>query len=271
MHKFNPMQKVLNIYKPIGLTPLQLIQKVREYYPELNNEKISYAGRLDPMAHGVMLLLIGEENKNRNEYLGLPKTYQFQVIFGVETDSYDILGLIKSTVSKNLPVNLEEEIKNFIKLNKGKQIQKYPPYSSKTVHGKPLFKWAREGKLSEISFPKKEIQIYKFKLLNLKQIDNNLLKLEILKKLAILKGDFRQEEVKRNWLAVFKKTSKINLVVAKLEVTCSSGTYMRSLAQELGVKIGCGAIAYDILRTQVGKWNLKNSHYFQLPTSEVGS
>src|SRR5262245_8184953 len=91
------MKKVLPIYKPVCLTPNQLIEQLRNKHPEYQNEKIGFAGRLDPMAHGLMLLLIGYENKNRTEYLNLDKTYYFKILLGVETDSYDLLGLITST------------------------------------------------------------------------------------------------------------------------------------------------------------------------------
>ena len=57
------MKKILSVYKPLYLTPYQLIQQLKKNYPEYANEKIGYAGRLDPLAHGVLLLMIGEENK----------------------------------------------------------------------------------------------------------------------------------------------------------------------------------------------------------------
>src|SRR5687767_12670821 len=89
------MNQVLNIYKPIGLTPLQLIKLLKKSKEGYKNIKMSFAGRLDPLAHGVMLLLLGEENKNRDKYLSLDKTYEFKVLFGVETDTFDFLGILK--------------------------------------------------------------------------------------------------------------------------------------------------------------------------------
>ena len=68
------MQSVIPVYKPLGLTPLQAIVKFKKLFPDYANEKISYAGRLDPMAEGLLLLLVGEENKQRNEYEDLSKT-----------------------------------------------------------------------------------------------------------------------------------------------------------------------------------------------------
>jgi hypothetical protein len=61
------------IDKRVGETPLQLINRIRIEMPKLKNERLSYAGRLDPMAEGQMLILVGDENNNRDKYLGLDK------------------------------------------------------------------------------------------------------------------------------------------------------------------------------------------------------
>ena len=101
--KYPMPNKVINIYKPQGVTPVQLIVKFRISYPEFKDTKIGFAGRLDPLAHGVMLLTIGEANFNREPLLNLNKTYKFKVLFGVETDSYDYLGLLKDFNKLRLP------------------------------------------------------------------------------------------------------------------------------------------------------------------------
>src|SRR5579871_234239 len=90
------MQTILNLYKPIGKTPLEVIREFQIQNPEYQNVKLGYAGRLDPMAEGVLLVLVGEENKKRKEYERLKKEYEFTVLFGIETDSYDALGTVKN-------------------------------------------------------------------------------------------------------------------------------------------------------------------------------
>ena len=65
------MGSVLSIYKPIGVTPNQIIEKLREAQPEYQDIKIGFAGRLDPLAHGLLLLMTGDETKDRDKYLGL--------------------------------------------------------------------------------------------------------------------------------------------------------------------------------------------------------
>jgi tRNA pseudouridine55 synthase len=253
------MKSLVNIYKPIGITPLQLIEGFKEKFSEYENEKIGYAGRLDPMAHGVTLLLVGEENKNRDKYLNLPKTYKFSVLFGVETDSYDFLGILKKGVYSRVPENYKEKIKEFIKKNTGKRIQAYPPYSTKTVQGKPLFKWAREDRLSEIEIPEREIEIYCFKLLSEGEVPLEELEENFIKRVKLLEGDFRQEEIIKMWKTFFEINRNQKFIMAKFEIDCSSGTYVRSLAHRLGQELGCGAIAYFIFRTKVGEYTLDKS------------
>lgn len=250
---------IINIYKPTGVTPLQLIDLLRQKYHELKDEKIGYTGRLDPLAHGVLLLLIGEENKQRENYLHLDKTYQFSVLFGLETDSYDFLGLLKNTTIKRVPVDLQEKIERYIQSKLGKQNQVYPPFSSKAVHGKPLFWWAKRDRLHEIELPSREVEIYDFKLLKLEKITKNDVQKNILNQVKQIQGYFRQEEIYDQWQAFFDNNKVPEFTLATFAVHCSSGTYMRSLAHELGQLVGCGAIAYEILRTQVGEYRINSS------------
>ena len=96
------MDKVVNVYKPISPTPLQVVEKFREKHPEYAESKISYAGRLDPLAEGVLLLLIDKENKKREKYQKLDKEYEFEVLFGAATDTYDLLGIVDDKPPKRV-------------------------------------------------------------------------------------------------------------------------------------------------------------------------
>lgn len=253
------MNQILNIYKPVGLTPLQLIQELRKKRTEYKDAKIGFAGRLDPLAHGVMLLMIGEETKNRNKYLNLDKEYEFEVLFGVSTDTYDVLGILENKNLKDVPQDLKEKIIKFIKSRLGKQKQTYPPYSSKEVNGKPLYQYAREGKLSEIKIPEKEIEIYSFDLLNITEVPIEKIKEKIFENINSVDGDFRQQEIIEKWKKFFNLNKNKSFTIAKFKINCSSGTYVRSLANELGKELGSSAIALSILRTKVGNFLLTDS------------
>lgn len=246
-------QQVIILDKPIGKTPLQMVELFKERNPEYKEDIISYAGRLDPMAHGLLILLIGDENKQRESYLHLDKTYEVEILFGVETDTYDVLGKIQSCKETKLQrSNIENKLQTFI----GKREQVYPPYSSKAVQGKPLFWWAREGKLGEIEIPKREIEIFSIDYVSEKEIGGKELLTEIKKRIGEVQGDFRQAETLSEWKT--NSTTTQVYAVIKIQVTCSSGTYMRTLAHELGKQLGTSAIAFDIKRTQVGKYLIKD-------------
>lgn len=166
-------EKARVVYKKMGETPLQTIERFRDENEEYADVKLSYAGRLDPMAEGALLIVIGEENKQKDKYLGLDKEYVFDILFGFNTDTYDILG--KVTESKIKDVS-EEDISSVLETFKGERVQEYPPFSSKTVEGKPLFQWAREGKLNEIEIPINKVTISEIKLESVKTITETELK-----------------------------------------------------------------------------------------------
>lgn len=254
---------ILSLYKPIGYTPLQMIKQVREVYPEYANEKISYAGRLDPLAHGVLLLTIGEGIQKRTQLLDLPKTYTFQMLLGIATDSYDILGMI--TKKKKVPSeqNVRTFVNSFVSSHLGTFEQPYPPFSSKPVQGKPLFWWAKQNKLQEIQMPIHTVEIYSLHMTTLGSITRDALQKLIYQRIGLVSGDFRQDAILAAWHEYFTKHQEEEYLLLTFSVTCSSGTYVRGLVHEFGEKIGCGAIALDICRTAVGKYELS-----QIPRSE---
>ena len=121
---------IIHINKEIGETPNSLIARFKSENPEYSNEKISFAGRLDPMASGLMILLTGESCKLQPEYISKKKTYSFTIINGITTDSNDILGIPKIKDTKTTEI---------FKLEPKKFIQQFPVYSSRVVSGHPLW------------------------------------------------------------------------------------------------------------------------------------
>lgn len=251
------MKQIFNIYKPLGKTPLQVVEEFRKWYPEFVNEKIGYAGRLDPMADGVLLLLIGTENKRKKEYEELTKEYTTEILIGVSTDTYDQLGIVTQlSESKNIDQLL---IKHYTKGFIGIHLQPYPPYSSQPVNGRPLFYWARENKLSEIKIPTKKIEIFSAEILDFQKKSLKLIIQQINSNIAKVAGDFRQAKIGQTWtkLPIEDKNDLFPLV--KVKISCSSGTYIRSFAHKLGTKLQTGAIALSITRTKVGHYTLEES------------
>ncbi len=245
---------ILCVNKPLGLTPLQAIFKLKHKFPEYKDEKISYAGRLDPMAEGLLLLLIGEENKKRKEYEEMEKEYEFEVLFGAASDSYDILGLVSNTQNdsnREIGNKVIEHLTDFT----GRQIQAFPPYSSKPVNGKPLYKWAREDRLSEIKIPTRNIEIKKLRNLDTYFIDDMKLKKTISSRIKLVIGDFRQEKILESWDRFFERNKQTEFCVMKFSAVVSSGTYIRSIAKKMGEKIGTASLALSINRVRVGNFD----------------
>jgi tRNA pseudouridine55 synthase len=241
---------MLKIYKPLGLTPLQLINQYKKLYPEYKDKKMAYAGRLDPMAEGLLLVLVGEEEcKDRSQYQVLPKQYEFDVIFGVETDSYDLLGKVTNFSSDFNPGFSKKKITETVKQFCGRIEQQYPPYSSFHIKGNPLFWWSRENRLDEITLPTKEIEIYNLNFLEKEQKNINL-KQFIFEKIDTVKGDFRQVEIKQIW-AEFLEEKKYPVEIYKFRIDCSSGTYVRQLVKDMGDFLGVYAVTARINRTKI--------------------
>ena len=125
---------IFNLYKNRGETPLECLERFRGTKPELQNESMTYLGRLDPLAEGVLLVGAKEhvEQKEREKFFGLDKEYDFTAIFGFETDTYDVMGrVLKSETTEDLQ---EIDLIKICKIYEGEREQKYPKYSSKMIY-----------------------------------------------------------------------------------------------------------------------------------------
>jgi len=246
--------RIINFYKKIGETPLEAIGRLKEEKPELVDERLTYAGRLDPMAEGLLLILVDATEKEKKEILNLPKKYYFEVLWGFESDTYDILGKSKF-VDERLPEDFE--IQNAIKKIKKIKKMSYPPFSSKTVLGKPLFTWAREGRLEEIKIPEREVKISILNKSNDYKISSEELLKIFIQRIKLVKGDFRQKEVIDLWKQNIEKNK--TFLISCFETEVSSGTYVRNIGDYLGKELGIGVICFRIVRTQIGDQKIENS------------
>jgi tRNA pseudouridine55 synthase len=255
MVKMTTKAEVIQLYKNLGETPLECIVRFRLENPSYKEVKMTYLGRLDPMAEGLMLVLAGD-TRDKNKYLSLDKTYEFEVLWGFETDTYDVLGMVKG--DGKMPKKLEERIEKMLDEVRKKKIQEYPPYSSRTVNGKPLFEYARENKIEEVEVPERGIKIFSIEHLNTRLIGKKELLEEINYKIGLVKGDFRQTEILENWSSVLQNTREEDFLISSFRASVSSGTYIRGLVHEMGKFFGDGATTFWIKRTRVGEYQLKN-------------
>ncbi len=254
------MKKVILLNKKEGETPLEALELFRTKNKEYKNSKITYAGRLDPMASGLLILLVDEKIKEKEKYLKLDKEYYFEILFGFNTDSYDILGRVLNKKNVFLSKNdLKKKIKENLKYFTGEFVQKYPIYSSKTVKGKQLFVYARKNE--EVILPSKKVNIKKLKFIKIKKIDNQKLLENIEKRIKKVGGDFRQKEILKTWQVKLNRKQMAdsqvdNFWVASFNIKCSSGTYVRGIANSLGEKMDILALAFKIKRNKIGNFML---------------
>lgn len=245
--------EILAVYKPIGITSHQVAIRLAQKLGTV----VTHTGSLDPLAEGVLVLLIGPEAKKRQtEFQAVDKDYEFDLLFGVSTDSYDQLGLVTNATAyepENFP---EEKLNDLVTRLVGKREQELPPFSSTVIRGKPLFWWAREGRLQEVGLPVREIEIYKAELVGRSEITKSDLGKVILKNILLIEGDFRQDSIKEIWQTALANHPNARFSIATIRITVSSGTYVRSIANEVGKAIGIPSVALRILRTRNGRFDL---------------
>lgn len=254
--------QIRTVNKKIGQTPLECINELKKTNPMFSHLPLTYAGRLDPLAEGILLILIGDECLKKDEYLKLGKEYEVTILFGFETDTYDVMGKIIKTVAlgpdrEDWNEDFIQRIKNILPQFTGRIKQFYPPYSSRTVNGKPLYKWAREGKIQEITIPSHDVLVEKIDIIKESYISVDKLLSKIKKDISQVNGDFRQTEIMNLWHDVLhdKKTNKYKTIT--LRISCGSGVYVRGIAHEIGLALLIPALALNIKRTKVGEYGIK--------------
>lgn len=178
----------------------------------LKIKKAGHSGTLDPMASGLLILLLGKATKLQSEYLGLPKKYAAEVTLGSETDTWDAEGEVSLTMP--VPDITPEVLSQTLKGLTGVIKHPIPFYSAKKVNGQAMYKRARMGEKVE---RESEVTVY-------------------------------------GWDKVALDGNKISF-----EVSCSSGTYIRSLAYMIGRRLGaCGHLS-KLRRTAIGGFDVKDA------------
>lgn len=232
--------------KNLGETPLEALERARKAKNIPQNTPMTYAGRLDPLVEGLLLILVGEACKTKDQYTRLDKTYEFEILSGVSTDTYDLLGLVtKSDVKMKLEI---EGVKSYLEKSKKTITQLYPPYSSKTHEGKQLHEHAREGSFPALSH---EVTLYDYEFLGEREITGQELLATTLTRIDLVHGDFRQDEIKGLWQETMKKNLETNFQITKWRARVSGGFYIRQLVQDIGAFLKTPTVTFYIKRTEI--------------------
>jgi tRNA pseudouridine(55) synthase len=247
--------------KNVGKTPLEVLNSIRKEHALPKDVPLSYAGRLDPMASGKLLVLIGDTCKHQGDFTKLDKEYQVEVLLGVGTDTGDVLGLPQEEKGVSPRV---DEIHDALKKEVGVHTVPYPAFSSKTVHGKPLFLYALEGTLAQINIPTHQETFHAIRLVKVDTYTKEELRERVRTQLAKtprttepskkLGADFRIDDITTAWEELLRESAQESFTVLTITVTSGSGAYMRSLAGRIGASLGTNGLALSIHRTTIGRY-----------------
>ena len=205
-----PFDGALVINKPRGRTSHDVVDAARRL---LGFRQIGHLGTLDPLATGVLVLLLGRATRFAQFYTGRRKRYTSTFRFGFATDTYDSDG---EPLGPDLAPSLDrQQIESLAQRFTGRFPQMPPAFSAKKIHGRPAHELARKKKPVEL----KAVEVDVF--------------------------DFRLVEIEGS--------------LARFAIECGSGTYIRSLAHEMGAALGCGAHLAEITRTAVGEFTLDSA------------
>ena len=207
------MNGIIIINKHKGCTSHDIVYKVKKMF----NEKVGHTGTLDPMATGVLPLLIGKGTQCSKYLINHDKIYNVTLQLGEKTDTADSEGKVIETKEVKEKTLKKENIEKIFEKFKGKQEQIPPIYSAIKVNGKKLYEYARKGQ--EVEIKPRKIEIYNIELLNINE---------------------KQKQI-------------------EFQVSCSKGTYIRSLCEDIAQRLGTVGYMLELKRIQVGNFNIKEA------------
>ncbi len=211
------MDGILLVDKPKGWTSHDVVAKIRGILKEATGQKVKvgHTGTLDPMATGLMILVLGKYTKRAGEFSKLDKTYEVEATLGATSTTGDAEGQISRKPKAQSRKPSFDEVKATTMSFIGRQMQKPPAFSAIKVGGQRAYKLARQGKALKLD--SRNITIYDIS--DLKYAYPHL----------------------------------------KFNVKVSSGTYIRSLVEDIGQKLGSGAYLLALRRTSVDKFNVTDA------------
>ncbi len=207
------MNGIVIINKSKGYTSHDIVAKVKK----ITGEKVGHTGTLDPLATGVLPLLIGKGTLCSKYLMNHDKTYKVILKLGIKKSTGDEEGEILQEKSVDKNILEERNVNNILNSFLGEQEQIPPIYSAIKVDGKKLYEYARKGQ--EVEIKPRKITIYAIRL---------------------LKIDKEKKEI-------------------EFEVSCSKGTYIRILCEDIAKKMGTIGYMKELQRTQVGTFTIEQS------------
>ena len=261
------MKRYIIIEKHVGETPLSAMEAWRAREGMSCDIPLAYAGRLDPMASGQLLVLIGEECKRQEHYHAFDKEYVFEILFGFASDTGDVLGMAdaagKTDAEHASKAPTAPELRRALRTFLGTHPFPYPRFSAKTVRGIPLHEWTLRGDLPDSEVPTYTANIKSIRLNNLREesgadiLKNMLARIDLIPPVIdprkALGADFRRGDIIPRWHSLLDNPETM-YSIATVTATVGSGTYIRSLAPAIAEALGTYGLAYSIHRTKIGTY-----------------
>lgn len=225
-HAMSP-SGIIVIDKPLHRTSMDVCRVVRRRF--VNNGypkriKVGHGGTLDPLATGVLVVLVGKATKRCDEVMAGQKVYEAEIDLSGFSNTDDLEGVVEPVDCTPVDeARVREVLPGFV----GEIMQAPPIYSAIWVDGKRAYDLARKGKIDEL--PKRPVRI-----------DGIEVKAFVWPKLTV-------------------------------EVACGKGVYIRSLARDMGVALGCGGYLTGLRRTRVGVWTIEMARPLEALPEKMGA
>jgi len=215
------MDGILIINKSAGPTSHDVVDCVRKV---TGIRKVGHAGTLDPFAEGILIILIGKATKSQSKFMEMDKTYVGTLKLGEISDTYDITGVKSKTQNPRLRQGFSGQAK--FKIDEKKILKILKSFIGEIKQVPPIYSAIK-------------------------------IKGETAYKLARrgIKPKLKPKKIKIYSIKILN----YKWPFLKIEVKCGKGTYVRSLAHDIGKKLGCGAYLEKLTRTAVGRYNIKKS------------
>jgi tRNA pseudouridine55 synthase len=238
-----PKGFVLLIDKPLGWSSFDVVNKVRFHLKKRlaqKNLKVGHAGTLDPLATGLLIICVGIETKNIDTYQGLSKTYSGRITFGATTPSYD---LEKPTENHREAVLLDDAaVAAALGQFRGRVPQIPPAFSAIKVDGKAMYKNARTGQVLEMEPRLVQVDVFEVSPLH-----------------AVQDAARAHRLVSEKGAQIHQYPEYAAGQQLDFHIVCSKGTYIRSLAHDLGQALGVGAYLSALRREAIGEFQVQDA------------
>jgi tRNA pseudouridine55 synthase len=226
--------RIILVDKPAGMTSFGVVARVRRRLTEAagHKVKVGHTGTLDPFATGLLILLSGKMTKKSDEFLKLDKEYEAVIELGVTSSTGDPEGQLTKTLADGQEFPDENAVKCVLTALEGQLVQKPPMYSAVKINGQRAYKIARQiaAKTPDAA------------------------------ELTAALQQAQNDKIKGRTVTIYGlELLEYTPPIMKIRAQVSSGTYIRTLAEEIGRELGTGAYCTALRRTKIGSHSIKDA------------